>query len=66
MKITLLKILFGILAVFIGSAITALVIIPVLNAITTNEIVLNVLHLFITIALAVVVYRKAVKYLLKS
>ena len=66
MKITLLKIIYGISALFLGGTITALFVIQILSAFTTNEIILNVLHLLFTVVLAIVIYRLEVKYLLKN
>ena len=65
MKIILLKIIYGITAFFLGATITALFILQILSAFTTNEIILNILHLLFTIVLTIVIYRLEMKFLFK-
>jgi len=62
----LLKIIYGISALFLGGMITALFIIQIISAFTTNEIILNIMHLLFTLVLTIMIYRLEVKYLLKN
>lgn len=64
MKITLLKILFGILAFIIGGIITVLLVIPLLSSFILNDTMLNVIQIFFNIGIAILIYRLAVKNLL--
>lgn len=61
-----LKILIGILAFIIGGIITVLVILPILNSFIFNEIMLNTIQIIFNIGIAILIYRLAVKNLLKS
>jgi uncharacterized protein YacL len=66
MKITLLKILFGIIGFIIGGTIAVAIVIPLLSNLIGNETVLDVVHIFVTLGVAIILYRLAVKHLLKG
>ena len=66
MKITLLKILFGIIGFIIGGTIAIAIVIPLLSNLIGNETVLDVVHIFVTLGVAIFLYRLAVKHLLKG
>lgn len=66
MKIILLKSIIGILAFMIGGIITVLLIIPILNSFILNDIMLNTIQIFFNIGIAIIIYRLAVKSLLKK
>ena len=66
MKITLLKILFAIIGFIIGGTIAVAIVIPLLSNLIGNETVLDVVHIFVTLGVAIILYRLAVKHLLKG
>jgi hypothetical protein len=66
MKITLLKILFGIIGFIIGGTIALAIVIPLLSNFIGNETILDVVHIFVTLGVAIILYRLAVKHLLKG
>jgi uncharacterized protein YacL len=66
MKRTLLKILFGIIGFIIGGIIAVAIVIPLLSNLIGNETVLDVVHVFVTLGVAVTLYKLAVKNLLQG
>jgi len=65
MKIILLKILFAIIGFIIGGTIALAIVIPLLSNLIGNETILDVVHIFVTLGIAIILYRLALKHLLK-
>ena len=66
MKRTLLKILFGIIGFIVGGIIAVAVVIPLLSNVVGNETFLDVVHIFVTLGIAITLYKLGVKHLLKG